>query len=129
METVAENREYFSDRAYKKALEARKLYHIVGSPSVNNFKAIIKGNLIKNCPVTVKDIKVAEKIFGKDISSIKGKTIKRTPKSVTDDIIDIPKQLLNNNQNVVLCMDIVYVQGLPFWQQFPLISISEQFNI
>ena len=47
METVAENREYFSDRAYKRALEARKLYHIVGTPSVNNFKAIIKGIQLK----------------------------------------------------------------------------------
>ena len=42
IETVAKNRKYFSDRAYKKALDARKFYHIIGIPSVKNFKAIIK---------------------------------------------------------------------------------------
>ena len=74
----------------------------------------------------MKDVEVAEKIFRKDISSIKGKTTRRTPKSVTDDVIQIPRQLLNNNQNVVLCMDIVYVQGLPF---LATISLDFYFRI
>ena len=73
VETVDENKKYFSERAYRRAVEARKLYQIIGIPSIKDFKAIVQGNLIKNCPITIEDINVAEKIFGKDISSIKGK--------------------------------------------------------
>ena len=60
-------------RQFEKAKEARKLYHIIGTPTIENFKALIKMNAIANCPVTVEDIKIAEKIFGPDISSLKGK--------------------------------------------------------
>jgi hypothetical protein len=31
-------------------------------------------NVIKNCPVTTEDVNIAKKIFGKDISSLKGKS-------------------------------------------------------
>ena len=30
------------------------------------------------------------------------------------DIIEVPKELIQNNQEITLCVDIVYVQGLPF---------------
>ena len=44
-------------------MEARKLYQIIRTPSIKDYKAIIQGNLIKNCPVTIDDIKVAERIL------------------------------------------------------------------
>ena len=39
-------------------------------------------NTIKNCPVTVEDVSIAEKIFGPDVSSLKGKSTRRKPKPV-----------------------------------------------
>ena len=44
---------------------------VLGAPSTTNFKYLIKSNQIKNCPVTVKEIENAERIFGKDIAYIK----------------------------------------------------------
>ena len=95
-------------------MEARRLYQIIGTLSLKDYKAIVQGNLIKNCLVTLDDIKVAERIFGKDISSIKGKTTRHTPKPVVTDIIEVPKGIIKNNKEVVLCVDIIWVQGLPF---------------
>eukprot|EP00980_Cylindrotheca_fusiformis_P012325 scaffold3017_cov81-Cylindrotheca_fusiformis.AAC.2 len=34
--TVKENREGFTDCQYKRALEARKFYHVMGAPTVDN---------------------------------------------------------------------------------------------
>jgi hypothetical protein len=44
-------------------------------------------NAIKNNPVTTKDIEIAEKIFGPDISSLKGKTTRQKPIPVIEDYI------------------------------------------
>jgi hypothetical protein len=74
IETVKENRAGFSERQYLRAKTARELYHNVGSPTVENFKALLKMNVIKNCPVTIDDVNNAEKIFGPALSVLKGKT-------------------------------------------------------
>ena len=72
--TLSENRKGYTDRQYDRAKTARKLYHIVGTPTVENFKALLRMNAIHNCPVMVKDVKIAERIFGPDMSSLKGKS-------------------------------------------------------
>ena len=56
--TVSENRKGYTDRQYDRAKTARKLYHIVGMPTVENFKALLCMNAIQNCPVTVEDVKM-----------------------------------------------------------------------
>jgi hypothetical protein len=67
--TVAENRQAYTLRQYEpRAKEARRLYHIFGSPIVNNFKWLFWMNAIQNRPVTVEDVDIFEKIFGPDIS-------------------------------------------------------------
>ena len=59
--TLQENYKGFSSKQVECAREARRVYHAVGTPGVENFKGMIKGNMIRNCPVTVADIEVAEK--------------------------------------------------------------------
>ena len=63
VQTVKENKKYFSERAYKRAVEARRLYQIIGTQSLKDYKAIVQSNLIKNCPVTLDNIKAAERIL------------------------------------------------------------------
>ena len=50
MSTVNENRKGYTHRQFESAKAARRLYHIVGCPTVTNFKHILRQNLIKNCP-------------------------------------------------------------------------------
>jgi hypothetical protein len=107
--TVTENKSGYTQRQFERAKEARRLYHIVGTPTVENFKSLLQMNVIKNCPVTTEDVNVAEKIFGKDISSLKGKWTRRKPKSVRADLIEIPKELIKKHHNIELCMDTMYV--------------------
>ena len=58
----------------ERATEAKRLYHKVGAPTIENFKYLIKGNMIKNCPVTVDDINIMHKIWGDNIAYLNGKT-------------------------------------------------------
>ena len=112
--TVAENRSNYSTQQYERAKVARKLYHNIGTPTVENFKYIIKSNTIKNCPVTIKDIEVAEDIWGKDISYIKGKTTRSCPNPVKDDFINIPLELKSKHYELTLCIDTMYINGIGF---------------
>mgnify|MGYP002176679840 FL=1 len=107
--TVNENRKGYTLRQYERAKEARKLYHIIGTPTMDNFKSLLRMNIIKNCPVTVDDINIAEKIFGPDVSSLKGKSTRQKPKTVREDLIEIPKELISQHRNIELCMDTMYV--------------------
>ena len=71
-------------------------------------------NTIKNNPVTTEDINIAEKIFGPDISSLKGKTTHRKPVPVIEDYIEIPQELIAAQHSVTLCLDGMKVNGIPF---------------
>ena len=82
IDTVEENWFHYTDEQYCKAKRARELYHTIGAPTVANFKHLIATNLIKNCPVTVKDVNTAEMIFGPSMSSLKGKSTCTQPKAI-----------------------------------------------
>jgi hypothetical protein len=111
--TVEENRKGFTQRQFDDAKRARRLYHIVGCPTVENFKHILRQNIIKNCPVTVEDVNNAERIFGPDIGALKGKTTLKQPIRVKDDLVEIPRELVEKNQKVIYCMDIMFMNGMP----------------
>ena len=95
LETVEGNKSFFTDRQIKEAKRARDLYHILGAPSVPSFKSMLRMNVIKNCPVTIKHVDVAAKIYGIDVSTLKGKSTRKRPPKVLSDTVDVPKELYN----------------------------------
>ena len=74
----------------------------------------IQGNVIKNCPVTPADVDIAEKIYGQAISTLKGKTTRKTPKAMVTDEVLIPQELLTKHQQLELRMDMMFVNKQPF---------------
>ena len=114
MDSVQENMKMFTNRQIERAKLTRKIYHALGTPSLNDFKLIVTANSIKNLPITVDDIKTAEMIFGEDIGMLKGKTVRHKPLPVSSDYVEVPKELINNHQNVTLCVDIMNINGLSF---------------
>ena len=110
--TVKENRMGYTERQFKDAKRARQLYHNIGCPTVENFKQLLRQNIIEDCPVTIDDVNIAEKIFGPDVGAMKGKTTRRKPTRVKQDWVEIPPELLQQ-RNLTLCFDIMYVNGMP----------------
>ena len=107
--TLSENRKGYTDREYDRAKTARKLYHIVGMPTVENFKALLRMNAIHNCPVMVEDVKIAEHIFRPDMLSLKGKSTRRKPKPVRKDLVEIPAKITEKHRDIELCMDTMFI--------------------
>ncbi|KAG7348409.1 hypothetical protein IV203_017114 [Nitzschia inconspicua] len=71
-------------------------------------------NSIKDCPVTVDDVNLAERIYGPDVASIKGKATRSRPKPVVADIIEIPKELVAAQHDVDMSIDTLFVNSMPF---------------
>ncbi|CAJ1933748.1 unnamed protein product, partial [Cylindrotheca closterium] len=78
MATIQKNKEGFTPRQVKAAMEARSAMHILNAPSTKNLKYAIRSGLIKNCPITEEAINHAEAIFGPDASTLKGKSTRPT---------------------------------------------------
>jgi hypothetical protein len=75
--------------------------------------------MIKNCPVTSIDVTNANKIFGPDLATLKGNTLRITPPPVMTYYVQIQKEIIYLNRNITLAIDIMFVNGLPF-----MVSIS-----
>ena len=112
--TVEGNRSKYTKRAYSRALFARKLQGIIGRPSDRHFKDIVDRNLLPNCPINIRDICAASDIFGTDLGSLKGKTVRRTIPHMADRIIDVPLSLMRLYRSVTLAGDIMFVNKIPF---------------
>jgi hypothetical protein len=112
--TVKENRVGYTQRQFEQAKRARELYHIVGTLTIELSKTLIKMNAIKNCPMTTEDGNNAEKIFGADMSSLRGKSTRSKSTPVREDVIEIPEELISQNRKIDLCIDIMYVNKCGF---------------
>jgi hypothetical protein len=112
--TVSENKKLYSKRQMESAEMARKLYQVIGFPCQRDYKHVVQTNQIKNCPVNLEDIKICEKIFGPDIYAMKGKTTRKQPKAVVNDYVEVPKELIDAPKEVVLCLDIMFIDEVPF---------------
>jgi hypothetical protein len=111
--TVSENNTGFTKRQIKCAEIARNLYKTY--PSMKDFKWVIRINQIKDCPVTIQDIDVATKIWGKNISALKGKTTRSKAHPVARDYVKVPKELLKLHKEVFMTTYIFFVNKIPFF--------------
>jgi len=90
--------------------EARRLYVIMGRPPKVDFLQMLKkGKLLEN-PVRIEDFNNAERVYGKDLGVLKGKTIRIRPDRVILDTETVVKERLN----IVLAVDIMNFTGLSF---------------
>ena len=117
--TVADNANSFSNADYTQAVLARKIQKIIGCPTTHSFIHFLDNNLLPNCPVNRKDVLRAEQIFGSDVGSLKGKTVRRQPPRVEVEEVSLPATIQEHYQEVTLACDIMYVHKIPF-----LMSIS-----
>ena len=85
IDSVSENIRGYTEREIKNAKKAREFYTMCMKPTVRNLKHLVNGNFVKNCPVTINDINIAENVYGPDIATLKGKSTRRRPPVVQQD--------------------------------------------
>eukprot|EP00978_Attheya_sp_CCMP212_P024668 scaffold77882_cov56-Attheya_sp.AAC.1 len=103
--TLKENMKFHTARQFERTKRARDFYHAMGTPSIPDLLAILWMNIVKDNPSTIEDIKLAEKIFGPDVATLKGKMTRCRPLVVIEDAITIPRELVQAQQHVTMAMD------------------------
>ncbi len=69
---------------------------------------MVRGNMIKNCPVTLDAIINTGVIFGLDLPSLPGKTVQKTPAPVVGEYVSAPREVVERNKIVTLAADVFW---------------------
>ena len=120
LNTVSENRKWFTLREYEGALEAQLAMHLLGVPSKRDFENMLRSDMIVNCPVTFDDVKDDKLIFGLDVTSLKEKSVMRKPARVVKDYVEIPREILESRKDLEVSTDIMFVNKFPFLARISL---------
>ena len=112
--TVCKNFEGYTKHDLEKVKEARRLQGMVGNPTEREFVGMVREKLIANCPVIVHDIDNANRIFGLDLTNLRGKTTRTKPDHVRIDYIKISRDFVELHKHVMLVADVMFVNSLPF---------------
>jgi hypothetical protein len=113
--TVSKNKAGFMKRQIKEAEVAQSLYSKLNYSSWKDFKWIIRSNQIKDCPATVNYFDTALKIWGKNVTALKGKTTWTKPDPVSRDFVKVPVELLKLHKEVYITANIFFVNKIPFF--------------
>jgi hypothetical protein len=116
LNTVQENKQFFSRREIEGAEAARAQQGQIGWPSDQEYYEIIRDNLLKNSKATLDDLRRAEHIFGGTaVDLLKGKTVyKPINTNASIERIPLPPIILKTHPSDDLDIDFLYVQGAPY---------------
>lgn len=115
MNTVAQNQSLYTRRQLLGADLAKRLYELVGRPSMATFIKMIQEHQLGNCPITVEDAQRAAIIYGPDIAALRGKTVRKGIDHVpTDKTESLPMEIRQAHDKVTLCVDFFFVDGHAF---------------
>ena len=113
LNTVESNKKLFRTRDVRKANEALTLNRRTNHIAKDKFIRVVQSNRIRNCPVTVGDIRRSHAIYGPPIPPIKGRTrYEESPRVRETEIMQLPKELYDDLKHVTLCADFHYVNGV-----------------
>ena len=90
-----------------------QLYAKVDHPSHKDFNKLIKSYLIRKLPVTLEDTIRAEKIYGPNITILKGNITQSKLDTVVTEYIKVPKDIIKANKIITVIEDIIFVNKIP----------------
>ena len=112
VQTVQKNIEGFTAAQLRRANKAISGFHMSQCPDLHTFGLSLRaGTAWKNCPINEEDVALATKAYGPQGpgSVSKGKQTRPTPKRLVTDIIEIPKEIIDSNRVVDVCIDLMFI--------------------
>jgi hypothetical protein len=114
VQTMQENYKGYTKREVLKAKKGHQGQAMIGNPSKGDYRGLVSSNMISNCPIATTNITNAHAIFGPDLASVRGKSVRWTPAPVVADHVAVPRVVVERNKVVTMVADIFFVDGMPF---------------
>jgi len=111
-DTVKQNKQRYPKRLNQRAVRARKFQNIMTRPGSRQLADVAIHHL--KSPISTSDVIAADNIFGQNLGELKGKTARTLPKHVFDHTDPVPRDILEKYRDVTLCVDIMFVNKIPF---------------
>jgi hypothetical protein len=111
--TIKGNRAKYSQRDNSRADQARALQNITNWSQRDMMRASKYGAMLNN-PFSPRDITMMKVILGAHVAGLKGKTVRRRRSEVSTDLVPVPRQVMNHYNQLIISMDIMHVNGVPF---------------
>ena len=106
METVESNMALFTKRQIHSANRLCNLQAGLVFPSNSDMLWALQSNMVKDCPLTAKDMKTATTVWSRNVAMLKGKTVRTAPPVVQQDVIEILKEIWELHKMVTLAIVI-----------------------
>ena len=113
LDTVQKRRDNYTLRQQRNAFSARNVEDIVMRPGSRRFTDVCLPHL-KDCPLTAEDARAAVDILGKNLGSLKGKTVYRPNTHIKTGTDPVPRRILRLHRRITLAIDIMFVNRIPF---------------
>ena len=116
LNTVKENKQFFSRREVEGAEAAREQQGQIGWPSDQEYHDIVRDNLLKNSKATLDDLRRAEHIIGGPaVNLLKAKTVYKPVNTNTPtERVPLPPVILKTHPSEDLDIDFLYAQGATY---------------
>ena len=111
--TVEQRKEGLSKTDIRRAAKARRLQNIMMHPNTKQLGDSII-HYLRNCDVTRDDILLAEHLYGPNLFSMKGKTVRRPVQIGKHRIAPVPSEILESHRSIDLSADIMFVNKVAF---------------
>jgi hypothetical protein len=124
IEVVRINMEGFTKREVEEAKATCKAQGMLGHPTDYEFLGMVCLIMIYNCSITKNAVKNDILIFGPDLAGVRGRTVRRPPKLVHINYVQVSRMILDWHQIVTLAVYCIFVNRIPF-----LVSVSRRLNL
>jgi hypothetical protein len=118
IQRVEDNMKLFSKQQIAGAVQARDLFEKMIYPSTADFRVIVSAGGILGCKVMPDDVKATEVIWGQLVLKMKGNTVRRNDKRMTQSIIKVPKELIKLQKDVELAINCFFVNRHIFFTNY-----------
>ena len=112
--TLKENKKGYIHQQFYQSKRSIKLYQDVVCPNVEDFKHLLRQDMIKKFLVTNEDINIAGNFLGPYMGELKGKTNRHNPKIGIYDTIEILPEIRDIHKYITLLFYIIHVNVIPF---------------
>jgi hypothetical protein len=88
---------------------------MIANPTKKEFAGMVLEKLLTNRPITICNIDKANQIFGPNLASLRGKTMRVKPDQVRVKYARIPNDFIQLHKYVMLVADVMFVEKNRPW--------------